>query len=176
MLNASKYGLPDFSSTKCEDGFEILGLGEKQQRTWKYLPKSYPIPNISPCLYKYKVFIAEAYGCGAIGEVPSTPVLSTPGQLCTETFLEMGPFETEAEAANLIKYIETKFFRALVGILKQTQHTTRKVYRFVPMQDFTPSSDIDWSKPVKEIDRELYEKYGLSEEDIAFIEENIKEM
>ncbi len=176
MLSAKKFGLPEFSDKKMPDGYEIFGLGEKMKRTWKYLPKDYPLPKKSPCLNKYKVFIAEAYGCGAIGEVPSTPVLSTPGQLCTETFLEIGPFDLEIEAANVIKYIKTKFFRALVGIQKQTQHTTQKVYRFVPIQNFAQNSDINWSLPIESIDKQLFKKYKLSNEEIDFIEKNIQEM
>ena len=176
MLSPEKFGLPKFSSEKIAGGYEIFGLGEKMKRTWKYLPKNYPLPKISPCLEKYKVFIAEAYGCGAIGEVPSTPVLSTPGQLCTETFLEIGPFEVETEATNVIRYIKTKFFRTLVGIQKQTQHTTQKVYRFVPVQNFTENSDIRWSEPINSIDKQLFKKYGLSREEIDFIENNIQEM
>lgn len=62
--------------------------------------------------------------------------------------------------------MKTKFFRALVGIRKQTQHATRTVYRFVPLQDFSKS----WT------DDELYKKYGLSEEEITFIEQNVKPM
>ena len=176
MLSPKKFGLPEFSDTKIPGGYEIFGLGEKMKRTWKYLPKNYPIPKKSPCLDKYKVFIAEAYGCGAIGEVPSTQVLSTPGQLCTETFLEIGPFEVPAEAANVITYIKTKFFRTLVGIQKQTQHTTQKVYRFVPLQDFTENSDIKWDEPIDSIDKQLFIKYKLSKEEIDFIEKNIQEM
>lgn len=171
MLSPKKFGLPEFSDKKILGGYEIFGLGEKMKRTWKYLPKNYPIPKKSPCLDKYKVFIAEAYGCGAIGEVPSTP-----GQLCTETFLEIGPFETETETANVIKYIKTKFFRALVGIQKQTQHTTQKVYRFVPIQNFTEKSDIRWNESVGSIDKQLFKKYSLSKEEIEFIEKNIQEM
>ena len=176
MLNASKYGLPNLSNDKIHDGYRILGLGEKQKRMWKYIPKDYPIPKDNIALNKYKVFIAEAYGCGAIGEVPSTPVLSTPGELCTETFLQIGPFETKLEAENVIKYIKTKFFRALVSIQKQTQHTTKKAYRFVPLQDFTDKSDIDWSKTIPEIDQQLYKKYNLTKEEINFIESKIKPM
>lgn len=138
---------------------------------WKYLPQDYPFPKKSPCIDKYKVFIAEAYGCGAIGEVPSTP-----GEVCTETFLEIGPFETQKEAANLIRYIRTKFFRALVGIQKQTQHTTQKVYRFVPIQDFTPDSDIDWNDNINGLDSQLFKKYNLNKEEIDFINKNISEM
>lgn len=178
MVCASKYGLPDFSDKPIigGGGYRIIGLGEKQRRTWKYLPFSYPIPKRNEGLDKYKVFIAEAYGCGAIGEVPSTPVLSTPGELCTETFLQIGPFDTKEEASNIIKYIRTKTFRCLVGIQKQTQHTTAKAYRFVPMQNFTNTSDINWSLSVPEIDEQLYKKYNFSEEEISFIEFMIKPM
>lgn len=176
MLSAKKFGLPEFSEKKIAGGYEIFGLGEKMKRTWKYLPKNYPLPKISPCLNKYKVFIAEAYGCGALGEVPSIPVLGIPGQLCTETFLEIGPFENEDEARNVIRYIKTKFFRVLVGIQKQTQHTTQKVYRFVPVQNFGNESDIKWSDDIKNLDKQLFAKYSFSEEEIRFIEENIQEM
>ena len=140
------------------------------------MPKDYPFPKISPCFHKYKVFIAEAYGCGAIGEVPSTPVLSTPGEACTETFLEIGPFDTKTQASNVIKYIKTKFFRTLVGIQKQTQHTTQKVYRFVPIQDFTTNSDINWDDNINGLDIQLFKKYKLNQEEIDFIQKNIKEM
>ena len=176
MVNAKKYGLPEFSNNVISNGFKILGLGEGQKRMWKYLPANYPIPKRNEGLNKFKVFIAEAYGCGAIGEVPSTPVLSTPGELCTETFLQIGPFETKAQSANCINYIKTKFFRLLVGIQKQTQHTTQKAYRFVPLQDFTEKSDIDWSKSVPEIDKQLYKKYNLTQEEIDFIESKVKPM
>ncbi|MCQ2753053.1 MAG: Eco57I restriction-modification methylase domain-containing protein [Bacilli bacterium] len=181
MVSASKFGLPEFSENKIKNGYEIFGLGDKMKRTWKYLPKNYPLPKKSPCLNKYKVFIAEAYGCGAIGEVPSTPVLSTPvlstpGQLCTETFLEIGPFEQPHEAENLIKYIKTKFFRALVGIQKQTQHTTQKVYRFVPILNFANNKDINWNNSISDINKQLYKKYNLTKKEIDYIEENIQEM
>lgn len=176
MVNASKFGLPAFEDKPIANGYKIFGLDKRNKRTWKYIPQDYPLPKKSPCLDTYKVFIAEAYGCGAIGEVPSTPVLSTPAELCTETFLEIGPLDSELEAANLIKYIKTKFFRCLVGIQKQTQHTTQKVYRFVPLQDFTSKSDIDWSKSINEIDSQLFKKYNLSSKEIDFINTNIQEI
>ena len=181
MRDATKYGLPEFSNTPQPGGYKILGLGLGNKRCWKYLPKNYPIPRKNSGLMKYKVFIAEAYGCGEIGEIPSSPVLSSPvlsspAELCTETFLQIGPFDTKKEAEHLISYIKTKFFRALVGIKKQTQHTTQKVYKYVPIQDFTDKSDIDWSQSIADIDKQLYKKYGLSEEEINFIETHVKEM
>ena len=176
MRNASKYELPEFDNEPTKGCYKILGLIDGHNRGWKYLPKDYPIPRRDLGLNKYKVFIAEAYGCGEMGEQMSTPVLSTPGELCTETFLQIGPFDTKEEARNMISYIKTKFFRALVGIKKQTQHTTQKVYQYVPLQDFTSKSDIDWSKSIPEIDKQLYKKYDLSNEEIDFIERNVKEM
>lgn len=64
----------------------------------------------------------------------------------------------------------------MLGILKITQDNPRPKWKYVPLQDFTPSSDIDWSKSVAEIDRQLYAKYGLSDEEINFIESHVKEM
>lgn len=64
----------------------------------------------------------------------------------------------------------------MLGILKITQDNPRPKWKYVPLQDFTPSSDIDWSKSVVEIDRQLYAKYGLSDEEINFIESHVKEM
>ena len=85
-------------------------------------------------------------------------------------------FETEIEAANCFKYISTKFCRALLGILKTTPDLTPEKFQYVPLQDFTTSSDIDWSKSIHEIDLQLYRKYGLDENEIGFIETHVKEM
>ena len=71
---------------------------------------------------------------------------------------------------------KTKFFRYLVSIKKKTQHAFAQVYQFVPLQDFTSTSDIDWSQSIADIDRQLYAKYGLTEDEIAFIEKMIKPM
>ena len=160
-----KYNMEPASDEPIEDGYSILGLIEGNHRTWKYIDKDYALPKTDG-IDKYKIFISEAYGCGAIGETIPTPVLATPGQLCTQTFLQIGVFNTQEEAENCLSYIKTKFFRILIGARKTTQHATKKVYRFVPMQDF--------SKPWT--DEELYEKYGLTDEEINYIEEMIKPM
>ena len=72
--------------------------------------------------------------------------------------------------------MSTKFLRFCVGILKVSQNLYQNVYSFVPLQDFTSNSDIDWSKSISEIDNQLYAKYGLSEDEITFIESKIKPM
>ena len=99
-----------------------------------------------------------------------------PGTICTESYLLLNTFENKNEAENLKKYIMTQFVRFLISSILITQNIVRDKFRFVPMQDFTEESDIDWSRSVAEIDSQLYAKYGLSEEEIAFIESMIKPM
>lgn len=181
ISNPAKYGLPPMFDTPEEaikDGkqpFEIYGL-VKNKRVKKYLPYDYPITIGRVDIPKWKVFIPEAYGCGAIGEQIPSPILGSPIQICTETFLRYGSFDEKYEAENALKYLKTKFFRCLVGIYKNTQHTTKRVYVAVPVQDFTSNSDIDWAKEVSQIDKQLYKKYNLSQEEIDFIEDKVKEM
>lgn len=75
-----------------------------------------------------------------------------------------------------MKYILSKFTRALLGVLKVTQGNKPETWSYVPLQDFSSNSDIDWSQSIPEIDQQLYRKYGLSEEEINFIETHVKEM
>ena len=177
----SKYGLPAMSRSKIDNGYSILGIDSNRKRVTVHVDKSYPFPKMGN-IDKYKLFVSNAYGAGkAIGESESTivigvPVIATPNQACTETFLEIGSFDTKQEVKNFHSYFKTKFFRTLLGIKKQTQHTNRSTYSFVPLQDFTSSSDIDWSLPVPQIDEQLYSKYGLSDDEIDFIESHVKAM
>ncbi|MDR0481786.1 MAG: Eco57I restriction-modification methylase domain-containing protein [Cellulomonadaceae bacterium] len=101
--------------------------------------------------------------------------LLLPGEAFTDKFLMIG-FDNRQCATNCRKYLSTRFYRALMGTLLVDQNALRKTHRNVPTQDFTSSSDIDWSKPIPEIDQQLYKKYGLTEEEIAFIEGNVKTM
>ena len=129
-----------------------------------------------PNLDKYKVIVPESNGSGAIGEVLSTPLIGEPLIGVTQTFLTIGAFDTRAEAEACLKYVKTKFTRTMLGLLKATQHNPKETWRLVPLQDFTASSDIDWSQSVADIDRQLYRKYGLEEKEIAFIEEKVRAM
>ena len=124
----------------------------------------------------YKVFVPKSNGSGAIGEVLSTPMVGEPMVGCTTTFLNIGKFETLFEAESCLKYIKTKFARTMLGTLKVTQDNPRETWLNVPLQDFTATSDIDWNKSVSEIDKQLYKKYGLSKEEISFIESKVREM
>jgi hypothetical protein len=101
-----------------------------------------------------------------------------PKTICTESYLVLGAnlILNSSSAANLRKYLSTKFTRFQHSLAKASQDATSKTYQFVPLQNFTSTSDIDWSQTVAEIDRQLYAKYGLSEEEVAFIEGMIKAM
>lgn len=116
----------------------------------------------------YKVYISRAYNAGDTlpHQIIGKPILGEPNSCCTETYVHIGPFNDKSEALNVISYIKTKFFRFLVSLIKVSQMAPSKVYEFVPIQDF--------SKPWT--DAELYTKYGLDEEEIAFIESMIKPM
>jgi len=132
-------------------------------------------------LRKWKVFIPKSNGSGAIGEVLSTPLTGEPltGEPltgCTESFIQIGSFESESEALNCMNYIKTRFCRIMLGTLKVTQDNSKNTWKNVPLQDFTIKSDIDWSKTVIEIDKQLYAKYGLGEREINFIETHVKAM
>ena len=125
---------------------------------------------------KYKVILPEANGSGAIGEVLSTPLIGEPLIGITDTFISIGAFDTYPEAEACLKYVKTRFARTMLGMLKATQHNPKDTWRLVPLQDFTSSSDIDWGRSVDEIDAQLYRKYGLEPEEIAFIEEKVRAM
>ena len=172
--NESKYGLPKMSNIPIKDGYTVLGL-DGLKRVNRYVDKNYPFPK-KQNLNKYKLFVTRNYGCGEIGEIPATPVLATPTMACTETFIEIGSFDTQEELNNLYHYFCTKFFRAMVGVRKQDQGAARQVYHYVPLQDFTSNSDIDWTQSIANIDKQLYKKYNLSKEEIDFIETHVKEM
>lgn len=170
-----KYGLPEISSEPIENGITIYGLNKSQKRVKRYVPNDYPLPT-KTYLSGYKLFMSRNQGSGILGEIFSEPVFANPNEACTETFVVIGCFDTKEESINCFNYIKTKFFRALVGIKKNDQGASRNVYQFVPLQDFTSSSDIDWTKSVSEIDEQLYRKYNLNKEEIAFIESMIRPM
>ena len=155
------------------ENYQILGrIGNNREYRW--IKKEYVHPN--DYLMSYNVFVPEANGTGAIGEVLSTPIIGTPMIGHADTFLSIGCFDTNDEAAACMKYIKTKFARTMLGTLKATQHNPRDTWANVPLQDFTSSSDINWRASVADIDQQLYRKYGLSADEIAFIEKMIKPM
>lgn len=112
---------------------------------------------------KWKLFIPRAWGSGSSGNDKLNAFVAGPNTLCTETYSVIGPFDTQEEAENVLSYINTKFFHFMVSIVKITQAGAKHVYKFVPAQDY--------SQPIS--DEYLYKKYGLSEEEIEYIEQSI---
>ncbi len=165
-----------FTEEKPDDGHEYIqiygNLG--RVRVYRWFRKDY-LKDIEG-LYKYKVLVPAANGSGALGETLSTPVIGQPLIGHVETYISIGSFDTLPEAEAALKYVKSKFARTLLGVLKITQHNSKPVWKYVPLQDFTSASDIDWSKSIPEIDQQLYVKYGLDEKEIAFIESHVKEM
>lgn len=165
-----------FTENKPDDGNEYIKIygNIKGNRVYRWLKKEYirPVTNID----KYKVMVTKANGLGKIGEVLSPPIIGEPLVGFTETYISIGETDSIKEAEAILKYIKSKFARCMLGILKVTQNNPKNVWKFVPIQDFTVDSDIDWSKSMSEIDKQLYKKYNLSKDQIIFIEEKIKPM
>lgn len=114
----------------------------------------------------FKILIPKAWGIGNISNDWLNPIKARLGSCCTETYLVVGAFRSGNEMDNAYSYMQTKFFHALVSLVKISQNTMKKVYSFVPMQDFSEP----WT------DEKLYAKYGLTEEEIAFIESMVRPM
>lgn len=165
-----------FCLTKPENNqsyLRILGrIGN--ERTYRFILSKYI--NEVDNLHYYKAFMPGATGSGEYGQAVTLPIVGYPEDATTETFLSIGKFDTKEEVENVIKYVRSKFCRALLGVLKRTQANTPGKWRYVPFQNFTSDSDIDWSKSVHEIDLQLYRKYGLTADEINFIETHVKEM
>jgi site-specific DNA-methyltransferase (adenine-specific) len=116
---------------------------------------------------QWKVLMTAVQGTSAAVETKflSKPIIAEPGTACTETYLVAGRFDTEVEAKNYARYLRTRFVRFLVSLRKSTQHATRDVYSFIPDLPL----DQEWT------DAKLYKRYGLSEDEIAFIESQVAE-
>lgn len=179
------FGIFDIPSTayatnSIEAKYAILGRFDNK-RAIRYLNNSFNIFKNLDLAETWKVFISKADGAaGQIGNpIPARIIgkaeIGYPNMICTETFLAIGPLDNEIIAKNVCTYMKSKFFRIIVGIRKN-KNMTRDTYAFVPLQDFTEHSDIDWSKSVEEIDQQLYKKYNLTDEEITFIESMIKPM
>ena len=152
---------------------KIIGR-EGNVRTTKYIRRDY-INDVVNYEY-YKLLLPKANGAGAFGETLSQPIIMEPKTGSTETFISIGSFTNKSEAESCLKYIKCKITRALLGILKTTQDITPDKWKYVPIQNFSDASDINWNTSIKNIDKQLYKKYGLSDEEINFVETNVKEM
>lgn len=155
-------------------GFDTLYRGEKTgeiklfQNGGVAFVQRADITKSKQWIDKWKVFIPES-GSGSDAfphPILGKPFIGEPGTACTETYLVIGPFSNKAECENVISYISSKFFRFLVLLKKPSQHATSKVYTYAPVQDFSSPWD----------DEKLFNKYGITEEEAAFIDTLIRPM
>ncbi len=128
---------------------------------------------------EYKVYTARANNIGTeLNDDNLNTFIGKPNTICTESYIVVGIGLKldESSASKLCKYFKTRFARFQHSIGKAGQDATSKTYKFIPVQDFTSKSDINWTKSIEEIDQQLYKKYKLSIEEIEFIEKMIKPM
>jgi len=135
-----------------------------------YTPRG-SIPAGADLVDKWKIYIGRAApGTGNRDTYPhriiSTPFVGEPGSISTETYLCIGPFDTKTEAESALSYLSCRLTRLLILLHKPSQDTTRKVYTFVPTQA--------WTKQWTDVD--LYAKYGLTDDEIAFIKGIVRPM
>ena len=160
-----------------EKYYKVLGLYDNR-RAYRWIKKEYLVVRYPDDnnIFNYKIYIPKASGRGTFGERISEAEIGEPYEFSTPTFIGIGKFSTFLEAENASKYIKTKFLRTLLGVLKITQDIVPSKFKYVPIQDFSDKSDIDWSKSIPEIDKQLYKKYSFTKDEIDFIETNVKEM
>ncbi|MQS89719.1 Eco57I restriction-modification methylase domain-containing protein [Companilactobacillus mishanensis] len=160
-----------------QDGEQYVRIYGRQsgERLYRWVKKDYVSSH--PNLDKWKVIVPGANGKGTFGETLSSPIVGEPEVGHNQTFVSIGKFDSEYQAQSLLKYIKSKFGRAMLDIMKTTQNNQSKAtWSKVPMQNFTENSDIDWKTSISEIDKQLYEKYNLNEQEISFIENKVKPM
>ena len=168
----------DVSETNKQKGFYELRCRYEEIR---YVDKKFITKNID-IANKWKIFISKGNGGAGLltdnNEVAilGKPYIGKPFSACTDSLIPIGCFDSEFEANALISYIKSKFLRYVVGLLKVSQAVSQNVYQFVPLQNFTPKSDIDWTKSIANIDQQLYKKYKLTKDEIEIIESKLKVM
>ncbi len=171
-------------------GFRTYFRGKEQgnvkiltSKGWAYVERD-EIPKGKELIDQYKVIIGRfvpsngemSVKPGDGYRVLTEPKVLKPMEINTETYIDTAVFHSQIEAENYCKYLHCKFSRYLLRQSVTSVNVTKECFAFVPLQDFTDKSDIDWTQSVADIDRQLYRKYDLSDDEIAFIESMIKPM
>jgi hypothetical protein len=147
--------------------YGVKGIKGGAKRIIGYISPSIVTKN-KDLFNKYKIYFTTSYSTNA--KTPPDAIEGEKDSVCTETFLLVGPFNTAREQANCHNYIKSNFFKTLLYFGRGTMQVSQDVFRFIPLQDFTAKSDINWSKSINEIDHQLYKKYDLTKGEINFIE------
>ncbi len=166
--------LPEiFTVTPKENDIKVLGRANNS-RVYRYISEKFLINN--PFIHTYNLAVPKSNGSGKYGETLVSPEILPDGTISTDTFIAIGMFKKKTEVEALDKYYRTKFFRALLGVYKVTQDNPKSAWKAIPIQNFSETSEINWEQPINSIDQQLYRKYGLSMDEINFIESHVKEM
>lgn len=147
-----------------------------------WLPKS-AVPSSNQLLAKYKILMSKVTAEHA-GEpdkngqfkIVSRAEIIGPNDVCTDSYLIIGASKNKSIVENEYKYLQTRFTRFLLMLSVSSINLSPEKFQFIPLQDFTEISDIKWNKSVAEIDKQLYAKYKLTDNEISFIESMIKPM
>lgn len=165
-----KYHLPSMSEERISDT-DIKVIGLKQVR---FIPRDYPLPKRTNAIDKYKVFVPYAWGnmsaTAGLGGAFADIIVAKPCEICTETYLESGCFDSLDKAQKHAKYLMTKFARAMLFVNKTSQHSTT-AWGDVPSQDY---SEEWWNKSIAEIDECLFKKYNVPSDIAEFVRKNIQ--
>ena len=169
IFKDNKFSLSDsekeINTVNSKKDIEELELNLKEKESYNLIKSLVDEKNL---ISKYKVLLAKAFGNGSGGSTPDImkPFVVEKNSCCSETYLIMGVFDEKIQAQHLELYIKTSFVHFLVSLIKNTQNASRSVFAFVPIQDFNE----EWT------DEKLYKKYGLTREEIDFIEAMVKPM
>jgi len=174
LRNPEKYQLALNETRQNSDDVRLFGLFKDGSRGYRYISHS-SLPKISPNLTHHKLFVPKAWGNMAanigLGGSFSNICVAKPGDACSETFIEFGPFASQAETINAAKYFMTKFFRALLFLAKDSQNTAKDKYRYIPLPDFNAQL---WQSKTEDLDQALFELYDIPLATRKFILQNVQ--
>lgn len=174
LRNPQKYGLELQDKAQRKNDVRLFGLFDDITRGYKFIPRK-DLPKVSSNIDAWKLFVPKAWGNMSerigLGGSYANICVAGPGDVCSETFIEFGPFKNQDEAYHMAKYFMTKFFRALLYLAKTSQNTAKDKYRYIPVPNL---SDEIFDLPISELDQALFTKYQVPAHSRKFILQNVQ--
>lgn len=175
LRHPQKYDLILQDEAQRKNDVRLFGLFDDITRGYKYIHRK-DLPKISSNIDSWKLFVPKAWGNMSeqvgLGGSYANICVARPGDVCSETFLEFGPFKDQEEAYRMAKYFMTRFFRALLYLAKTSQNTAKDKYRYIPVPDL---SDKIFDLSVPELDQALFDKYQIPARSCKFISQKIQD-
>ncbi len=174
LRNPEKYHLQLRDRREKTSDVRLFGLFADGKRGYKFIPRA-DLPKESRNLDRYKLFVPKAWGNMSdsigLGGSYANICVARPGDVCSETFIEFGPFSNHDETIKMAKYFMTKFFRALLFLAKDSQNTARDKYKYIPVPDLSLPF---WQHTVADLDQALFDYYDIPHSSRDFILQNIQ--